>query len=209
MMLFFEPASRDRTALPHDPFKAIVAPRPIGWISTLSPAGELNLAPFSFFNAVSTAPPMVLFSCEGPKHTAANAEATGEFVCNLATFALKDQMNATSAPLPRGESEFAFTGLTPAPSRLVNPPRVAESPAALECKVIQVVRPVRLDGTIADNIIVIGQVVGIHLDEAYLVDGRFDLIKAGTITRAGYMDFVRAEAVFTMARPPGGGNAQP
>ena len=205
--MFYEPNARDRTALPHDPFKAIVAPRPIGWISTVSAAGEVNLAPFSFFNAVSSNPPMVLFSTEGPKHSSANAEATGEFVCSLATYALKDRMNATSAPLGAGESEFDFAGLTPAPSRLVRPPRVAESPAALECRVVQVVRPVRLDGIVADNIIVIGQVVGVHIDEAYLVDGRFDLVKAGTITRAGYLDYLKAETVFTMARPSGGGNA--
>ncbi|MDR3496809.1 MAG: flavin reductase family protein [Ancalomicrobiaceae bacterium] len=206
--MFYQPDARDRTALPHDPFKAIVAPRPIGWISTVSAAGKVNLAPYSFFNAVSANPPMVLFSSEGAKHSAGNAEATGEFVCSLATYALKDQMNASSAPLPEGESEFAFTGLTPAASRFVKPPRVADSPAALECKVIQVVRPVRLDGATADNVIVIGQVVGIHIDDAYIVDGRFDLIKAGTITRAGYMDYVRADAIFAMARPAGGGGTQ-
>lgn len=205
--MFYEPAHRDRGVLPHDPFKAIVAPRPIGWISTISATGAVNLAPYSYFNAVSSNPPMVLFSSEGAKHSAGNAEVTGEFVCNLATFALRQQMNATSAPLGAGISEFAHAGLTPAPSRLVRPPWVAESPAALECRVVEVVRPKRLDGTRADNIIVIGEVVGVHIDEAYLVDGRFDLIKAGTIMRAGYSDFVLAESVFAMTRPAGGGNA--
>src|SRR5438045_3526411 len=116
-MLFYEPAARDRERLPHDPFKALVAPRPIGWVSTLGPAGELNLAPYSFFNAVCDRPPMIAFSSSGPKDSATFAAAGGEFVWNLPTWALRAAMNLTSKALPRGESEFAFAGLEAAPSR--------------------------------------------------------------------------------------------
>jgi len=201
--MFYETAKRDRDLLPHDPLKAIVAPRPIGWISTLSPDGSVNLAPYSFFNGVSTRPPMVMFSSEGAKDTAVAAEASGEFVCNLATFDLRHQMNLSSAPLPHGVSEFGYAGLTPAACVLVKAPRVAESPAALECKVVEVLRPRALGGREAGVIMVIGEVVGVHIDEAYVVDGQFDMVKAGTIARAGYADYVRAESVFSIVRPAG------
>ena len=127
---FYEPAKGHH--LPHDPFKAIVAPRPIGWISTCDAEGHVNLAPYSFFNAVSERPPMVMFSSGGFKDTVANIQATGEFVCNLVTRALAEKMNLTSASLPHGASEFEFADLTAASSRMVKPPRVAASPAALE-----------------------------------------------------------------------------
>ena len=130
------PAERDQALLPHDPFKAIVAPRPIGWISTRALDGRINLAPYSFFNAFSSAPPIVGFSSEGCKDSATFARESGEFVANLASRDLMQAMNATSAPLPRGESEFAHAGLTMAPCRLVKAPRVAEAHAALECKVV-------------------------------------------------------------------------
>ena len=135
-MVFYEPDTRDRELLPHDPFKAFIAPRPIGWISTLGPAGEVNLAPYSYFNAVCDRPPMVMFSSSGPKDSATYAGSGGEFVWNLATYDLREQMNLTSKELPRGESEFEFGGLEMAPSRLVAPPRVAASPVALECRVV-------------------------------------------------------------------------
>ena len=122
-MIFFEPQSRDRSIFPHDPFKALVAPRPIGWISTVSAAGELNLAPYSYFNAFSSNPPIVGFSSEGDKDSSTFAMETGEFVWSMATWDLRDQMNATAASLARGESEFAHARLEPAPSRLVRPPR--------------------------------------------------------------------------------------
>jgi flavin reductase (DIM6/NTAB) family NADH-FMN oxidoreductase RutF len=203
--MFYETHKRDKTLLPHDPYKAIVAPRPIGWISTLSPEGFVNLAPYSFFNGVCTRPPLVMFSSEGAKDSATAAEASGEFVCNLATYALRNQMNATSAPLQRGVSEFDHAGLTMAPCRLVKAPRVAESPASLECKVVDVVRPKALSGAPAGIIMIIGEVVGVHIDEAYVVDGQFDMVKAGTISRAGYADYVRAESVFSIIRPAGAG----
>ncbi len=131
--MFYDTRKNDH-GLPHNPFKAIVAPRPIGWITTMSARGEINLAPYSFFNGITDKPPIVMFSSEGAKDSAAFAEETKEFVCSLATFDLRDQMNGTSAPLPRGESEMKATGLEAAPSRLVKPPRVAASPCALECK---------------------------------------------------------------------------
>ena len=136
-MVFYEPDTRDRELLPHDPFKAFIAPRPIGWVSTLGPEGEVNLAPYSYFNAVSDRPPMVMFSSDGPKDSATFASSGGEFVWNLATYDLREQMNLTSKALPRGESEFEFGGLEMAPSRLVAPPRVAATPVALECRVSQ------------------------------------------------------------------------
>jgi flavin reductase (DIM6/NTAB) family NADH-FMN oxidoreductase RutF len=201
LSMFYEPHSRDRALLPHDPFKAIVAPRPIGWISSISAEGAVNLAPYSFFNAVGSNPPLVMFSSEGYKDTATNIEVVREFVCNLATYDLRDQMNASSAPLPRGQNEFVAAGLTEAPSRLVKPPRVAESPAALECKVLQIIRPELLDGTTSPSVIVIGQVVGVHIDPAYVINGQFDMVKARTIARAGYADYVEADSVFALQRP--------
>ena len=137
---FTSRAQRDKSLLPHDPFKAIVAPRPIGWISTRALDGRINLAPYSFFNAFSTFPPIVGFSSEGMKDSASFAVESGEFVANLASFDLFHPMSETSAPLPRGESEFEHAGLTMAPCRLVKAPRVAEAHAALECKVVEVVR---------------------------------------------------------------------
>jgi flavin reductase (DIM6/NTAB) family NADH-FMN oxidoreductase RutF len=134
--MFYDTQKNDH-GLPYNPFKAIVAPRPIGWITSMSAKGEVNLAPYSFFNGITDKPPIVMFSSEGVKDSVAFAEETTEFVCSLATFDLRDQMNGTSAPLPRGENEMSATGLEAAPSRLVKPPRVAASPCALECKWLQ------------------------------------------------------------------------
>lgn len=201
-MHFYEPATGH--GLPHDPFKAIVAPRPVGWISTLSADGRPNLAPYSFFNAVDDTPPMVAFSSSGAKHSVENAEATGEFVCNLATRALAEAMNATSAVVPEEVDEFTLAGLEPAPSRIVAPPRVAASPAALECRLLQVIDLVDLDGVSTGNRLAIGQVVGVHIDRAYLRDGLFDTAAAGAIARAGYRDeYFEAtpETLFRMLRP--------
>lgn len=142
--MFYEPSAGH--GLPHDPFKAIVAPRPIGWISTVAADGSLNLAPYSFFNALGTNPHLVMFSSEGAKDSATYASETGEFVVNLVTRDLVDRMNASSIDAPRGVSEFGHAGLTPVPSRLVKPPRVGEAHAALECKVTEIVRPKGLDG---------------------------------------------------------------
>src|SRR5580693_10813975 len=172
--MFYATAERDRMKLPHDPFKAIVAPRPIGWISTRALDGRINLAPYSFFNGFSSAPPMVGFSSDGWKDSATFAKESGEFVANLATFELRDPMNATSAPFPRGENEFARAGLTMAECRLVAAPRVAESPASLECKVVEVVEIRTRGGASSGAVLTIGEVVAFHIDEAFILDGRFD-----------------------------------
>jgi flavin reductase (DIM6/NTAB) family NADH-FMN oxidoreductase RutF len=203
--MFYEVAKRDH-GLPHDPFKALVAPRPIGWISTASAKGEINLSPYSFFNAVSDQPPMVAFSSQGRKDALTFIEETGEFVCNLATFDLRDAVNETSAPLARGESEMTLAGLTPAPSRLVKPPRVAEAPAALECRHLQTVPLTPLSGAEARYFLVIGEVVAIHIDERFIVEGLVDTAAMRPITRAGYRDYFVAtpDTRFAMTRPRGG-----
>ena len=198
--MFFEP-SPDKGGLPYDPFKAIVAPRPIGWISSVDAEGRVNLAPYSFFSAIGDRPPMVMFSSSGNKHSSANVAATNEFVCNLATWDLREAMNETSAAVERDVNEFEHAGLTMAPSRLVRPPRVAESPAALECRAVQMFRPVDLAGRETDQYVVIGQVIGVFIDDAYLRDGRFDMTLARTIARCGYMDYAVTDTLFQMRRP--------
>lgn len=201
--MFYEPAAGH--PLKHDPFKAIVAPRPVGWISAVDREGRVNLAPYSFFNAVSDNPHMVMFSSDGPKDAITFVEETGEFVCSLATFDLREAMNATSAPLPRGESEFAHVGLTPAPSRVVKAPRVAESPVALECKLLQIVPLTSLEGVTRYRM-AIGQVVGVHIDDRFVVDGLLDTAAMRPIARAGYRDYFvcTEETKFSITRPPGG-----
>jgi flavin reductase (DIM6/NTAB) family NADH-FMN oxidoreductase RutF len=187
--------------LPHDPFKAIMAPRPIGWITSISARGEVNLAPYSYFNAVSTRPPIVIFSSEGRKDSLALAEESREFVCNLATWDLRDAMNQTSAPYPRGVDEMREAGLTPAPSRLVKPPRVAEAPCALECKWLQTLTLRDLDGRPLDRHVVFGQVVGIHIDDRFIRNGLLDTAAMKPIARCGYNEYAVVEEVFSMVRP--------
>lgn len=197
--MFYEPSLGH--GLAHDPFKAIVAPRPIGWISTISASGDANLAPYSFFNAVSAAPPMLAFSSEGLKDTVTNARDTGEFVYNLVSMALLDQMNKTSAALPHGESEFAFAGLAQEKSRIVKPPRVAKAAAALECKVLQVIALTDLQNQETGRFMVIGQVVGVHIDDAFISNGLFDTVAARPAARCGYRDYAAIESVFELRRP--------
>jgi flavin reductase (DIM6/NTAB) family NADH-FMN oxidoreductase RutF len=204
--MFYATPERDRTKLPHDPFKAIVAPRPIGWISTRALDGRINLAPYSFFNGFSSAPPIVGFSSEGWKDSATFAKESGEFVANLATHDLRGPMNETSAPFPRGDNEFARAGLTMAKCRLVAAPRVAESPAALECKVVEIVEIKSLSGGLTGAVLTLGEVVGFHIDERFLLDGRFDTARARPLARCGYQDYAMVEEVFVMARPKGGGD---
>lgn len=191
--------------LPFDPFKAIVSPRPIGWIGALSAKGEVNLSPYSFFNAVSARPNIVMFSSEEKKDAVTFIEETGEFTCSLATHALARQMNMTSAPLPRGESEFAHAGLAMAPSSFVKPPRVAESPAALECKLLSIQQLHDIDGKAVPRWMVLGQVVGVYIDDAYIRDGRFDTAAAHPIARCGYNDYAEVDHVFSITRPAGAG----
>ncbi|MFL9876235.1 flavin reductase family protein [Paraburkholderia megapolitana] len=198
--LFYDPAQGH--GLPHDPFKAIVAPRMIGWISTRDPEGRLNLAPYSFFGAFATFPAIIGFCSEGYKDSIRNIEATGEFVWNLATKPLAEQMNRSSAPVAPDVDEFALAGLTPAPGRNVAVPHVGETPAALECRLLQVIRLHTLDGTPMDNFLALGQVVGVHIDPAYLKDGLFDTQAAQPIMRAGYRaDYAEIGAMFKMVRP--------
>ncbi|AXL50613.1 Asp/Glu/hydantoin racemase [Paraburkholderia caffeinilytica] len=197
---FYDPATGH--GLPHDPFKAIVAPRLIGWISSRATDGTLNLAPYSFFGAFASFPPIIGFSSEGRKDSIANIEATGEFVWNLSSKPLAEQMNRSSAPVPAHVDEFELAGLTPAPGRNVAVPHVAESPAALECKLLQVVRLHNLDGKPMDNYLSLGQVVGVHINEAYLKDGLFDTHAAQPIMRAGYRaDYAEIGEMFQMFRP--------
>ncbi len=200
-MIFYEPQARDKKLLPQDPFKALIVPRPIGWVSTVSRSGAVNLAPYSFFNAVCEDPPIVVFSSNGRKDSLTFAEESREFVWNMATFALREQMNATSAPLPRGESEFAYAGLATAPSCCVAPPRVAASPAALECKVSDIFRLNDMTGAATENYLVFGQVVGVHIDEAFVKDGRVDTAAMQPIARCGYMDYAVVDKLFGLPRP--------
>lgn len=197
--MFYEPSNGH--GLPHDPFKAIVAPRPIGWISSMSAKGEINLAPYSYFNGVMTRPPVVMFSSEGRKDSLHFILETREFVCNLATWDLREAMNVTSAPVARGVNEMEKAGLEPAPSRIVKPPRVKASPCALECKLLQVISPDDVEGNRLDCHIVLGQVVGVHIDEAFLKDGILDTAAMRTIARCGYHNYAVVESQFTMVRP--------
>jgi flavin reductase (DIM6/NTAB) family NADH-FMN oxidoreductase RutF len=204
--MFYEPHKRNH-GLPHDPFKAIVAPRPIGWITSMSASGQINLAPYSYFNGVSSDPPMVMFASEGRKDTVAFIEETKEFVCNLAVFDLRMQMNTTSGPYPRGVNEMEEAGLEAAPSVLVKPPRVKASPCAMECRWLQTVRLNNIDGEPTQRYIVFGQAVGIHIDERFIKDGLLDTAAMMPIARAGYHDYFvsTAETKFLLRRPKGGG----
>jgi flavin reductase (DIM6/NTAB) family NADH-FMN oxidoreductase RutF len=197
---FYEPSKGHR--LRHNPFKAIIAPRPIGWISTRDREGRVNLAPYSYFNAFCDDPPIIGFCSYGRKDSLSNAEETGEFVFNLATRPLAEAMNLTSAAVAHGVDELALAGLTAAPSRMVSPPRVAESPAALECKLIRIVPITDLEGRETNNLLVLGQVVGVHIDPSCLKEGLFDITLARTIARCGYMtDYAEVEHLFHMTRP--------
>ncbi len=197
---FYEPAAGH--GLPHDPFKAIVAPRPIGWISTRDRQGRVNLAPYSFFNAFSSPPPIIGFSSEGHKDSVSNAEATGEFVANFVSKSLAEAMNRTSAPVGPEIDELQLAGLDAAACRIVAAPRVAAAPAALECKLLQVVRLHDLAGKELESYLVLGQVVGVHIDPRYLRDGRFDITAAQPIMRAGYRaDYAELGGIFEMIRP--------
>ena len=199
---FYEPVSGH--GLPHDPFNAIVAPRPIGWISTVSPDGVPNLAPYSFFNALNYHPPLIGFSSTGCKDSLANAEASGEFVWNLATMDLAEAMNTSSAMVAPEVDEFALAALATAPSRLVAPPRVAASPVSFECKVTQIVRLTTKEGRELDQWFVVGEAIGIHIDTAMLDEGVYQTARARPIMRGGgpadYFS-VAEEQLFRMRRP--------
>ena len=206
-MIFFEPHKRDRDLLRFDPFKAMIAPRPVGWIASRDRAGRVNLAPYSFFNAFSGEPPIVGFCSEGLKDSAAFALDSGEFVWNMATYDLREKMNMTSAPLERGSSEFNHAGLETAPCVLVQAPRVAASPCALECKVTQHVRLNDKDGALTERYLVLGQVIGLHIDERFIRDGIIDILAMKPIARCGYQDYTSIDRLFPIRRPEGAGNA--
>jgi flavin reductase (DIM6/NTAB) family NADH-FMN oxidoreductase RutF len=201
-MIFYEPEKHDRSVLLHDPFKALVAPRPIGWISTVGLDGSVNLAPYSFFNAIGETPPMLAFSSSGAKDSATFATQSDEFVWNLVTFELREAMNETSAPLPRGASEFERAGLEMAASRLVRPPRVAASRCAMECRVLQRLELRDLEDRPTDQHLVIGQVVGVHLDERAIVGSGVDTAALRPVARCGGpADYAVVESLFQMIRP--------
>lgn len=199
---FYRPEEGHR--LPHDPLNAIIGPRPIGWVSTISANGQVNLAPYSFFNAFNYRPPIIGFSSTGAKDSLANVESTGEFVWNIATRPLAERMNVTSAPVAHGVDEFELSGLSKAPSRLVAPPRVLESPVNFECTVTQIVRLLGRDEAPIRAWLVLGEVIGVHIRSDLLKDGIFDTFGADIVLRAGgpsaYLR-VTPESRFDMARP--------
>ena len=202
MMHFYEPHLGH--GLKHDPFNAIVGPRPIGWVSSRSNSGVLNLAPYSFFNAFNYVPPLIGFSSIGRKDSLNNIEANGEFVWNLVTRPLAEAMNQTCEGVPPEVDEFALAGLTPTPSRLLSVPRVAESPVSFECRCTQVVQLQTAAGATVPSWLVLGEVVGVHLDRRLLVDGVYDTAAAGHVLRGGgpadYFS-VGPEQLFKMFRP--------
>lgn len=185
----------------HDPFKAIVAPRPIGWIGTRGRDGSNNLSPYSFFNAVGDRPKMVMFSSSGRKDSLRNAAETGVFTTSFASRALLEKMSVSSAAVPYSTDEFQLSGLTAVDGRLVSAPFVGEAVAALECRVTMITTLRDVDGAETDSHVVFGQVMGVHIDEAVIRNGRFDLALADPILRAGYMDYAGITPLIELARP--------
>ncbi len=209
--MFYEPRHNDH-GLPYNPFKACVVPRPIGWITTLSQDGIVNLAPFSCSNQLGYDPPFVFFSGSGRpeeegaeprrKDSVMNAENTGEFVFNMATYALRELVNLSSARVPPEVDEMELCGLTKLPSRLVQPPRVGESPVNLECKYhCTLTLPANSPNTV--HHVVVGQVVGIHIDDQVITDGKVDWVKIQPLARMGYSDYTYVSQIFTMTPPRG------
>ena len=199
---FYEP--KNGHGLRHDPFNAIIAPRPIGWISSRDTNGNINLAPYSFFNAFCYVPPIIGFSSTNWKDTVSNMEQTREFVWNLTTMDLAKHMNATAAHVAPEVDEFKLAGLTAVPGKLVNVPRVAESPVAFECKVAQIVQMQGADGKKANAWVTFGEVVAVHIDKALIKDGVYQTGLARPIVRAGRMgDYfeIKPENMFEMIRP--------
>lgn len=203
--MFYETKRGDH-GLPHSPLKGCILPRPIGWISTLDSSGRVNLAPFSFFNLVSEQPPLLIFCPNGPhseggeKDTLKNLREHPEFVVNLATYRLRDAVNASAGPWPRGGNEFEAAGLTEEPSILVSPPRVKESPLHLECKVEEIIPlPGEMGGV--PNHMVLGHILGVHIEDDMIVEGQIRPERLQVIARLGYMDYAIIDKTFTMPRP--------
>ena len=191
--------------LTYDPFKAIITPRPIGWISTLDKHQVPNLAPYSFFNALTSSPPMLMFSSETLKDSARNARDTGEFAFSLATVPMQTQMNQSSDTLAAEENEYVAAGIESASCELISAPRVAGSPASMECRTVSCTELLDLNGEPVDTFMVIGQVVAVHIDDNYIKDGRFDTAGAQPLARCGYRDYASVTEVFELMRPTDGG----
>lgn len=198
--MFYETQSNSH-GLAHDPFKAIVAPRPIGWIGTRSANGVNNLAPYSFFNAVGDKPKLVMFASSGRKDSLRNVGDSGVFTVSFVSRALLKAMNASSAPVPPEVDEFTLSGLEAAEAQLVNAPFVRDAAAALECRATMITTLQDMEGKPTDSHMVVGQVVGIHIAERVVRNGRFDLALADPIMRLGYMDYAGIDALFELERP--------
>ena len=198
--------------LPHDPFKSCIVPRPIGWISSVSSDGVVNLAPYSFFNGCGEAPPQIMYAPSGEnvegglKDSLTNVEATGEFVANLVTWELREQMNESARHVPPGTDEMALAGLETEPSVLVKPPRVKASPIHLECEYVRTVE-LRSDRESYRNFVVFGEVVGIHIRDEVMTDGMVDMTKFKPLARLGYLDYSVTDNAFTMPFPDKGPKA--
>ncbi len=199
--MFYQPGKTDH-GLPHNPFKALITPRPIGWISSVNPKGEANLAPFSYFNAVADTPPMIMYSSTGTKRdgsakdTLRNIRATGEFIHHIVGRNMTDAMNISSGDYPNGEDEFAKAGLEKVPGELVAAPRVKTADAAMECRLWKIID---LPGE--NNHMVIGEVIGIHINESILVNGMVDPLTYEPMARLGYRDYSAVEERFSLSRP--------
>ncbi|MEM9783843.1 MAG: flavin reductase family protein [Pseudomonadota bacterium] len=198
----------DGHPLPHDPFKALVTPRPIGWISSRGSDGQVNLAPYSFFNGCGDHPPLVMFAQTGrktretqEKDSIANIRETGEFACNIVGRGLAEAMNLSSGQYDRGDDEFEIAGLTKADCVEIAVPRVAEAPAVLECRLVRIIDDLPTARDHARNIMVIGEVVGVHIDDGVLQDGIVDVLAFNPLARMGYMDYTAVTDKFALRRP--------
>ena len=200
--IFYEPDTNDH-GLQYNPYKSIVVPRPIGWVSTLGPTGIVKIAPFSQFNNIGYDPPYVMFAAaqkpDGtPKDSTANAMRSGEFVCSMATYELREAVNVTGQFVDADVDEMAMAGLTPAPSRLIAPPRVAESPVHLECR-FHATMVLPGHHVEANHDVVVGRVIGVHIeDDALTDDGRIDIARLRPLARLGYYDYAAIDSVFEM-----------
>ncbi len=191
--MFYRP--EEGHGLPHNPFNAIVTPRPIGWISTRGPTGD-NLAPYSFFNAIAYVPPQVMFSSTGAKDSLRNIRETSVFAVNIVEYAMREKMNLTSGSYPPGTDEFDLAGITKAACRTIDCPHVAGAPAVLECRLTEIVT---LKGEA--NFLTLGEVTGVHLRDDCLVDGQFDVTRFNPVARLGYRDYSVVRELFSMTRP--------
>jgi flavin reductase (DIM6/NTAB) family NADH-FMN oxidoreductase RutF len=185
----------------HNPVTSLVIPRPIGWISSMGPTGIINLAPYSFFNIVASDPPFVVFSSSTRKHSQANVETAGEFVLNMATYDLRNEMNLTSGTYDDTVSEPDVAKLETVSSRYVKPPRVARAPIALECNYLKTVELLGSTGRRSTSTLIVGEVINIYIDDSVIVDGQIDVSKIRPIARLGYMDYTVVDTIFTMHRP--------